>query len=58
MEKLKAKPSSERKTRTKMTEEKKDEVVRLYNEDVKIEDICKRLHISLSTLYRVLRERR
>lgn len=58
MEKLKAKPSSERKTRTMMTEEKKDEVVRLYNEDVKIEDICKRLHISLSTLYRVLRERR
>lgn len=58
MEKLKAKPTVERKTRTTMTEAKKDEVVRMYNEDVKIDDICKRAHISMSTLYRVLRERR
>ena len=54
---LKAKPRAERKTRKTVTEDMKDEIVRRYNADEKIDDICKAVDISLSTLYRVIRER-
>ena len=54
---LKAKPRVERKTRKTVTEDMKDEIVRRYNADEKIDDICKAVDISLSTLYRVIRER-
>ena len=59
MEKLKAKPRSERKTkRPPMTEAQKDKIVEMYNRDFRIADIANQQGISQSTVYRVLRERR
>lgn len=35
-----------------------DAVVKMYNDDYKVSDICEICNISRSTLYRILRERR
>jgi AraC-like DNA-binding protein len=56
-----AKPSQERKRkagRPAMSEMTKDIIVKLYNEDYAIADICDACKISETTLYRILKERR
>lgn len=35
-----------------------DLIVRLYNEDYRIDDICEACKVSRSTVYRIIRERR
>lgn len=55
------KPREERKTRKgrpRLTEERADLIVKLYNEDMTIREIAKSCNVSTSTIYRVLRERR
>ena len=44
--------------RPKTSRVTEDLVVRLYNEDYPVADICEACKISRSTVYRVLRERR
>lgn len=51
----KRKVSTGRPKTSRVTE---DLVVKLYNEDYRVDDICEACKISRSTLYRILRERR
>lgn len=44
--------------RPKTSKVTEDLIVRLYNEDYPVADICTACKISRSTVYRVLRERR
>lgn len=44
--------------RPKTSKVVEDTVVRLYNEDYRVAEICEVCKISRSTLYRILRERR
>lgn len=54
------KPKTERRTRRgrpRLATERKDLIVKFYNEDMPIRKIAKTCAVSTSTIYRVLRER-
>jgi AraC-like DNA-binding protein len=44
--------------RPKTSQATADIIVKLYNEDYRIDDICEACKVSRSTVYRIIRERR
>lgn len=58
---LAVKDSSERRVRVgrpKVSRKLEDEVIRLYNDDCPIREISKTCGVAISTIYRILRDRR
>ena len=43
---------------TRLTKEKKDEIIKLYNENVSKKEILEKMKISQSTFYRITKESR
>ena len=43
--------------RPKVSEDTKDKVVIMYNDNKSIEEICKESNLSRSTIYKIIRER-